>query len=158
MNLLVKGIKAFYLRFLKIRGTPRQIALGMALGVFISMTPIYGFHTVTAITLASFFGWSKIAAVLGVNVTNPVTAPAVYFFLYRLGAKITGFSDPRLFSEILEAGGFTGLMKSSPLILMDLVIGGIVIGIPLSLVVYQVTFMAASKAKAKLKEDATAGR
>lgn len=149
MERFIRTAKAFYHRFLEIRGTPRQIALGMALGVFISMTPIYGFHTVTGITLASIFGWSKIAAGLGVNVTNPITAPVIYYFLYKLGAKITGFTDPGMFSKLLENGGFMELIKNSPMIFIDLLIGGIIVGIPLSLVVYRVTFLAASKVRAK---------
>ena len=67
----MRTLKRAYYRFLRIRGAPEQIALGMALGVFIGMTPFLGFHTVIAVMLAAVFKWSKIAAGVGVFITNP---------------------------------------------------------------------------------------
>ena len=46
-------LKRGYERFLKIRGDPREIALGFALGLFIGMTPFMGFHTASAVFLAA---------------------------------------------------------------------------------------------------------
>ena len=40
-----RNLKRFYNRFLKLRGSPRQASLGMAMGVFVGMSPFIGFHT-----------------------------------------------------------------------------------------------------------------
>jgi uncharacterized protein (DUF2062 family) len=55
-----------YERFIKIRGHPREIALGFALGIFIGMTPTMGVQTPLAVFLAALFKWSKLSAGFGV--------------------------------------------------------------------------------------------
>ena len=146
------GIKAFYIRFLKIRGTPDQISLGMALGMFIGMTPFMGFHTITAVAMASIFGWSKIAAGIGVFITNPFTAPIIYSFTYQLGSKITGYSDPAKLASLFKDDGLIALIKSSPMIIIDLLIGGIIIGIPVAIIGYYVTFKIVTDAREKWRK------
>lgn len=145
-------LKAFYIRFLKIRGTPEQISLGIALGIFIGMTPFMGFHTIAAITLASVFGWSKIAAGIGLFVTNSITAPIIYSFTYQLGSKIIGYSDPGKLASLFKEDGFITLIKSSPMIIADLLVGGAIIGIPLSIVGYYVTFELVKSARTKWRK------
>ena len=65
-NRLLKSIVRTYERFLKIRGQPREIALGFALGLFVGMTPFIGLHTVTAVPLAALLKWNKISAAVAV--------------------------------------------------------------------------------------------
>jgi uncharacterized protein (DUF2062 family) len=40
---LLPALQKFYRKFLKLRGDPREIALGFALGLFIGMSPIMGY-------------------------------------------------------------------------------------------------------------------
>ena len=65
-----------------------------------------GFHTVFAIMRAAFLGWNKIAAGIGVFNTNPFTAAFIYPITYRLGAALTGFSEPVSWRKLFEPGGF----------------------------------------------------
>lgn len=146
------GLKTSYIRFLKIRGTPDQISLGMALGIFIGMTPFMGFHAITAVALASFFGWNKIAAGVGVFVTNPITAPVIYSITYRLGSRITGYSDPAQIASLFKEDGFIALIKSSPMIVADLLIGGVIIGFFLAVIGYYLTFNIVTGAKQKWRK------
>jgi uncharacterized protein (DUF2062 family) len=148
---LVETVKRFYRRFLKLRGTSQQIAKGMALGLFIGMTPFLGFHTAMAIMFASLFKWSKIAAGLGVFITNPLTAPVIYTLTYRLGVLVTGFSDHHQWLKLFEPGGVIGLVKSSPMIIVDMLVGGGIIGLPLSIVGYYVTFAMVSSARNRMQ-------
>jgi len=140
-----------YNRFLKLRGSPQQASLGMALGVFVGMTPFLGFHTVMAVMLASFFKWSKVAAAVGVLITNPLTAPLIYPITYRLGAMLTGFSEPIQWSRLLEPAAVFDLMKNSPMIIIDMLVGGILVGLPLSIVIYFITHAVVSKAKKRIE-------
>ena len=140
-----------YHRFLKLRGSPRQVSLGMALGVFLGMTPFLGFHTAMAVMLASLFKWSKVTAAVGVLITNPLTAPVIYPLTYRLGAMLTGFSEPIQWSKLLETGAVIGLMKNSPMIIIDMVVGGILVGLPLSIFIYFITHSVFSKAKKRIE-------
>jgi len=150
-NRISRHLKRFYHRFLKLRGSPRQAALGMALGVFVGMSPFLGFHTAIAVLLASLFKWSKIAAAVGVLITNPITAPIIYPLTFRLGASLTGFSEPIQWSRLLEPGAFIALMKNSPMIIVDMLVGGILLGIPLYIAVYFITHTIVSKARKRFE-------
>ena len=48
-----KSMHAFYERFIRIRETPEQLALGVAVGFFVAMTPTMGFQTWLVIPLAA---------------------------------------------------------------------------------------------------------
>ena len=148
---LYRALKRTYYRFLRLRGTPRQIGLGMALGVFVGMTPFLGFHTVIAVMLAALMKWSKIAAGLGVFITNPFTAPLIYPLTYKLGVMVAGFSKISHFPRLFEPGGVVGIMKNSPMILVDLLVGGVIVGIPLALVSYYVAFYVVSGARKRME-------
>jgi hypothetical protein len=52
-NRLLNPLVRAYERFLRIRGQPREIALGFALGLFVGMTPFMGLQTVIAVPLAA---------------------------------------------------------------------------------------------------------
>lgn len=147
----MRALKRTYYRFLRLRGTPRQIGQGLALGVFIGMTPFLGFHTVIAVMLAAVLRWSKIAAGVGVFVTNPFTAPLIYPLTYKLGAAVSGLSKMSHFPKLFEPGGVIGLMKNSPMILVDLLVGGVIIGLPLAIVSYYIAFYAVSGARKRME-------
>ena len=52
-------------RMRQLEGNPHYLALGMAVGIFVSITPIIPFQTLVAIALAILVRGSKSAAVLG---------------------------------------------------------------------------------------------
>ena len=87
---VVRQGKLNVIRFLRLRGTPDEVAKGVALGIFIGMTPTFGFQ----MAIALFFAWllreNKLAAVLGVWITNPITAPFIYAAQYETGRLILG--------------------------------------------------------------------
>jgi len=95
-----RQLKLNILRFIRLRGTPDEVAKGMALGIFIGMTPTFGFQ----MGIALFFAWllreNKLAAVLGVWITNPVTAPFIYALEYESGRLLLGMPRLGLPSEL----------------------------------------------------------
>ena len=129
-------IKRAYSRFLKIRGNPREIALGFALGIFVGMTPFMGLHTAIAVPLAALLKWNKFSAALAVWVSNPLTAPVVYGVTYFVGAKVLfiqhGYKLPSAFN--LDALVYT--LRSAPEIIGILLVGGVVVGLPLAVISY----------------------
>ena len=141
-----------YERFLKIRGRPREIALGMALGLFIGMTPIMGLHMIIAVPLAALFKWSKISAGIGVWITNAVTAPFIYYITYLMGARLIGIDK----LWVMDPGqGLTGLYKmllKAPEIFWAMTIGGIVLGIPLAVAGYYFSYSVLHKYQQGIKE------
>lgn len=86
----IRQVKLMVVRFIRLRGLPEEIAKGVALGIFIGMTPTFGFQMAIAIFFAYLLKENRLAAILGVWVTNPVTAPFIYAAEYEVGRVMLG--------------------------------------------------------------------
>lgn len=69
--------------------TPHAIALGMAIGLFIGLTPTVGIQMALVLGVAwicrPFFRFNRVAALMAVYVSNPLTMVPLYFAQYQLG-------------------------------------------------------------------------
>jgi len=99
-----RQIRYYYLRFIRLRGKSRELALGLAFGIFAGMMPIMPFQIALAVALALIFKGSKITAALGTWISNPLSWYFVYYFSYRIGASLLGLS--------LKSGVFSSVMTS----------------------------------------------
>jgi len=99
-----RSLRYLYLRFIRLRGSPEAVARGMALGVFIGMTPTVGIQIPLTLFLAMLLKENQIAAQAGVWVSNPMTTIPIYTFNFRIGKYLLGGNDIRLpsFSSIHE--------------------------------------------------------
>jgi uncharacterized protein (DUF2062 family) len=131
----LKRNRRFYRLFASTR-SPHFIASGMALGLFIGMTPFFGLHVVAALILATFLKMSKIAAVIGVNITNAFTAPLIYPLNYWVGTRLVGSSHAVDWPAAFSVSEMLNFLRYSPLIVRDMVIGGTVLGLPLAFLGY----------------------
>lgn len=134
MNLKQK-IYEFAERVKKLQGDPNFIAAGMAIGIFVGITPTFPFHTVLAIALAYILRASKAAAAIGVWIGNPLTIPFIYLGSYKTGALILGASLP--FDAKFTT--FTELTKLGFEATIALLTGGVIIGIPFAAASYFIT-------------------
>jgi uncharacterized protein (DUF2062 family) len=91
-----RGLRLFYLRILRLRGKPEEVAGGMAIGVAVGLTPTVPLHLVLAVLGAFLLGKSKLAAALGSQVGNPFFLPFIYFLDFKVGQTITGSRGPSL--------------------------------------------------------------
>ena len=135
---LSRRAKYYLLRFIRLRGEPDELALGMALGIFTGMLPVIPFHTASAVALALLFKGSKITAAIGVWVSNPFNWYLLYYLNYRIGAFILGLSrDTRGFSSVMESirqgeegmSFILGIAHASSEIIAAFIIGGLIMGI-----------------------------
>jgi len=79
-------LKDFYTQFISLKAEPREIAVGMAIGVFIGVTPTIPFHTVLIIFFSILLRQNITSAILGACIiSNPVTIPFFYASEYYLG-------------------------------------------------------------------------
>ncbi len=95
---------------------PSRLAVGMAAGVFIGVTPFYGLHTFLALLVAWAFGLNKAATITGTWLNLPWFAPFVYAFCLRLGEAVisgdwSGFSLASVHGLAQSVGG---LLQASP--------------------------------------------
>lgn len=130
-----RRFRLLYLRILRLRGQPEEVAGGMAIGVAIGFTPTVPLHLVLGVFIAFLLGKSKLAAVLGGQVANPFFLPFIYILDYSVGRAITGASGPSLVSADFSASYVLNLGWE---IYYPLLAGGIVVG---SLAVIPTYFM-----------------
>ncbi len=131
-----RRLRLLYLRMLRLKGQPGEVAGGMAVGVFIGMTPTVPLHTILAVLIAFIFGKSKLAAAIGVWVANPLALPFIYFLDFKVGQWITGSTPPPLVPANFS---IQRLIELGWEISYPLLIGGLVTGFLLALPSYFIT-------------------
>ena len=86
-----KGFKRFlYEDFLHNQDSARKKALSIALGVFIGLSPLWGFHTLIVIFLAILFKLNKVIAFAFSNISLPPFIPFVLYASSKVGHFILG--------------------------------------------------------------------
>jgi uncharacterized protein (DUF2062 family) len=151
-------LRRVYERFVKIRGQPREIALGFALGIFIGLTPTFGIQIPIAIFFAAMLKWSKISAVFGVGITNPLTGPFIYGFTYFVGAKILGMESALNLPQNFDWDAVKVMLGKAPRMLTAMTVGGIITGLPLAILIYYLSFSAVNKYQQSIKAKVAAQR
>ena len=86
--------------------TRETTAKGLALGIFIGMTPTMGAQIILTGIAAIFLRVNIPIALAGSLVTNPFTAPFIYPLQYQLGVWLVG--SP----HVEELRGYTGMMRT----------------------------------------------
>ena len=135
--------------------SPRQIAAGVALGVFIAFTPTVGVQTILALIVATWLRVSRIPAAIMVYITNPVTILPIYTGCYVVGESIMrrcgmdvysvkAFS--KTFKEAAKAGGIESLRELvhalvyfGPRMAVALLVGCFAVAFVAALIAYPVT-------------------
>ena len=120
-----RWFRLLYLRILRLRGEPEEVAGGMAIGVAVGLTPTIPLHLVLGVFIAFLLGKSKLAAALGSQVANPLFFPFIYILDYRVGQEITGASGPSLVSADFSVSYVLNLGWE---IYYPLLVGGVVVG------------------------------
>jgi glycosyltransferase involved in cell wall biosynthesis len=96
-----KGLKRFVMEdLLGSDDSAEKKAFSIALGVFIGLSPLWGFHTVTVIFLALLLNLNKVIAFAFSNVSLPPFIPFILYFSLKLGSWLLGESFVLSMSEI----------------------------------------------------------
>jgi len=145
---LKRQLRYIYLRFIRLRGHPHELALGTALGIFTGMLPIIPFHTIVAVTLALAFKASKITAALGVWICNPLTIYLVYKYCYVIGSSMLGFDhNTKILAPVVVAihngellNVVTSILGVGGMGVAAFLLGGIVLGVAFAVPSYFILF------------------
>lgn len=138
--------KYYFTRFKRLRGTPKALAGGTAIGVFIGLTPTIPFHTILIVFLA-FVTRSSVFAGIIVSwlVSNPLTYLPIYYFSALIGNHITPYEInlekvQLLLNEILSGGSLQNALTIAVGLgyeaMVVLIIGGIFLALPFTGVSY----------------------
>lgn len=145
LSRLKQPLREVWDKLAHIRATPREIAGGFALGVFVSFLPIIPLRTLVALALAWLLGQNVAAAFVGKSITwlyLPVL-PLLWTAEYRLGGLINPVEKPQAFDrahlgEIFHMGWD---------VLAATFIGGVLIGVPVALLSYLIVWQLARRWK-----------
>ena len=75
-------------RILHLRDTPHAIALGVAVGTFYGLSPLYGLHTILGLVTAALSRANKAATLIMIWVNNPLTTLPILYGQYLLGTLL----------------------------------------------------------------------
>ncbi|MFH2119447.1 MAG: DUF2062 domain-containing protein [Pseudomonadota bacterium] len=121
--MLKKRFRIFYERFISLKGEPAQIAAGLAIGVFVGVTPTIPFHTAIIVLIGLLCRQNITAGYLGSwIISNPLTVPMLYVAQYEIGRFLLGMERCRFAIPDYTFGSITALGWE---ILLPLLTGGI---------------------------------
>ncbi len=142
-------VREFIKRAKTLQGDPHYVAMDMAIGVFVSVTPTIPFHTIIAIALAFVLRGSKPAAAVGVWFSNPVTIPVFYIASCKTGMFILGKSIP----QDINYESIRELMALGLDITVAAIAGGAILGIVPGIAAYFITRKIFTKIRLRKKYD-----
>ena len=151
---IVIPFRAVFKWLVRLRRSPRAVAGGFALGVFLAFTPTIGFQFVLAVFLATVLNLIRPAAMLTVWITNVATMAPIYTFNYWVGSLF--LSGPPV-SEVYQTFGAIGgqlvkmefwelghqfetMLGLSSAMAIPLVIGSVLVGMIAAALTYLVAF------------------
>lgn len=88
-----RAVTYLFHRLRRLPDAPHRIARGVAVGVFISFSPLFGLHFVLCTAINWLIGGNFIASVIGNWFGNPVTLPLIAYSSVRLGQWILRVPD-----------------------------------------------------------------
>ncbi|WP_179021027.1 DUF2062 domain-containing protein [Winogradskyella forsetii] len=96
-----KGLKRFLSEdVIGSNDSPQKKALSIALGIFVGITPLWGFHTIIVISLALLLKLNKTIAFAFSNVSLPPFIPFIVLGSFILGNIILGQNETYSFATI----------------------------------------------------------
>ncbi len=143
-------------RLRRLPDEPHRIARGVFAGVFVSFTPLFGLHFLSAAGLAWILRGNILASLLATFVGNPLTTPLIAILSIETGHWILGSSESIPISQVLaafsQAGGeisrnFLAVFTDEPAhwnqlanffhaVFLPYLVGGIIPGVVISMGFY----------------------
>ncbi len=77
-------------KILHVDDTPHRIAMGLAVGMFVAITPTFGLQMILVVLTAWLVRANKVVGVPLCWITNPVTMGPIYYFNYWIGTLMVG--------------------------------------------------------------------
>jgi hypothetical protein len=140
--------KKLAVRLLRLNNSPREIALGVGLGVFIGVLPVYGLHTLLVVIAALLVRpANKIAILLGTNISLPPTVPVITWAGYEIGRRVLGNGLEPLSWSVFKDITLQKLSSYYP----TLFIGSLILGVACAGIFYILTYFIVKMIKSRKK-------
>ncbi len=132
---------------------PHKIALSFAVGVYISISPFFGFHTILAIAVSFIFKLNKLATITGSWMNNPWTLAPVYYVDFKIGSILIGnHVDFKLKPFTMEH-----YLHGGKDLFLDVLIGSIIFGVVAAFFSYHILKFFIEKHRQRRKHVSTKG-
>jgi len=130
-------IKEFLKNFIHLNHTPREIALGIAIGVFIGILPLYGLHAILALIIALVVRpANKIAILLGTNISLPPMVPFITWAGYNMGRLMLSKDYPDLSWTMFRNFSYKDIFA----LYYPLFLGSLLLGFACAVIFYFLTY------------------
>jgi uncharacterized protein (DUF2062 family) len=131
-----KSIKEFFREYIiNSKDSNARLAVSVALGLFIGVTPIWGWQIVTTFGLAHLFKLNKFVAVSASNISLPPVLPFIIFVSYVLGGWAMGVKMSNL--HYIHGLGFQWIKEN----LIQYLLGSLILGFLLAIVLGPLTYL-----------------
>lgn len=152
MNMYWQEIKKALQHFFTLDDTPRNIAAGFALGVFLGIIPG---GILTALILAAFFRFNRISAIAGVLATNTWSTVAIMPFAAVVGGFLFDVTPDHLIQQFDGTYDLGIRYFFTNLVFFDLVLpllaGFIITASAISLLAYFILYLLLKYKKVSIK-------
>ncbi|MFB3918967.1 hypothetical protein BU251_02350 [Candidatus Velamenicoccus archaeovorus] len=139
----IKDMVSALAKVLKEHHAPHEVALGVAIGAFIAVLPLYGFHTLLCVIAAVLVPRAnKLAILLGTNISLPPTIATITWTSYDIGRLILAHKRyPPLSWEYVRNFSISRFNE----FYYPLFTGSLVLGLICAVVFYVITWAVASR-------------
>lgn len=133
----LRFFRYWYIRLLRLQGHPKEIARGLAVGVFSGAFPWLGLQIIIAVLLAVVFRGNKLAAAAATWISNPFTSIPIFLFNFKIGQLVLG-GNKSIDHQTLQVDlqSWSNLIESGFEVILSLFIGSFVVGIIAGFCIY----------------------
>ncbi|MDR3631767.1 MAG: DUF2062 domain-containing protein [Desulfocapsaceae bacterium] len=154
--------KYYYLKFIRLKGDPKSLAVGTAIGVFVGLTPTMPLHTIVILVLTLVTRSSMIAAMtISWLICNPLTYIPIYAVSVKIGNALTPYNlcwaqIKDVLNFLLSHPGVGPSLKALADLgweaIAVLLVGGCVLALPFTVVSYYLSLSMFVKIRKKRME------
>ncbi|MBV5318160.1 MAG: DUF2062 domain-containing protein [Desulfobulbaceae bacterium] len=146
---LSRTVRFYTLRFKRLQGSNRSLALGAAIGSAVGATPTLPLHNVLILGFTLLFRVNPIAGIITANiVSNPLTFVPQYFLAWKIGDFfLPGRLTWEKIKSVLALIKTEGIMDSLDTVramgldaILVMMVGGLVLAIPAGVLTYIIVF------------------
>ncbi len=158
---LRRTARYYFLRLKRLQGSPNSLAMGLAIGASIAITPTLPLHTLMIIAITLLVRVNTVAALLiAAVISNPLTFILQYWLAWKIGDfffpdRLSWIRLKTVLSMLMDQGIIDSLHTLSKLsmdAMLVLFTGGIILAIPLGILTYFISYNFFSKLRQKRQQ------
>ncbi|MBU6229906.1 MAG: DUF2062 domain-containing protein [Cyanobacteria bacterium REEB459] len=128
-----RTLKYYYLRLLRLQGSPEYLARGIASGVFSGCFPLFGLQIIIGLALATLLRGNRLMAAAATWVSNPLTYLPLFSFNYQVGYWLLGRPSNR---DLTELDSWQAWMDMGTEVSTRLLLGSCIVGLGAAITSY----------------------